>query len=470
MSYLADNDLPTQFADWLAWVQLWSKETPLPNVELGLVSLISAGVNGGIKIATGKPVVERLARRYLERDEPASALIRSDNRPVVNSNTTMSIFNTPGNSLSSLVVQIWLLLDSVVGVFDGQTSQNEFNIHVLKVAQYFGIADNEIIECIGQALAIVQGIRVAARNGRESAAEHTEWDEGLCSELLLELHQAVFDVPDRRHDLPDSVALPGGKSPPSVAGLNWKALGFQGANPTTDFRGMGFYALRQFHGFCTVQPREAGNVIVESRNSDPTAIQAGEPWYMPALVSIHISRMILELLESGLLIGYIVSEIGSGLTEKLVSFPLHSDGRADDPSSEQQSQIFNDDEDQNHMVDFHSRQGLRQRKLQDQGTGGSAEETARLLGDDTSHVENDQNGKRTRKPVTTKECWLPSVSAAVDPTEKSANRLHQQLMCSWHGFWQAKVATGELKSVMETEQALQEFRKTVVARLWENSL
>lgn len=467
MAYQTDNDLPTQLADWLAWVQLWNKETPIASLELGLVLLVSAGINGGIKIATGKTVVERLARRYFERDEQAISPNERENIPIVNSNSTLTFFNTPGNSLSSLVVQIWLLPDDVIGIFNEQSTQNEFNIHVLKIAQNFGITDNRVIECLGQALAVVQGIKIAARSGRESAAECTEWDEGLCSQLLLELHRAVFEASDKRHDLPESVARAGQSSLPNVAGLNWKALGFQGANPTTDFRGMGLFALRQFHQFCTLHPRVAGNIIVESRNSDPTAVQAGEPWYMPALVSIHISRMVLELLESGLLIGYIVSQINSELMENSVNFPVFA---ADGQSTLEQQQSVVDDEQQTVLLSSPSREGLRYRKMyRQQGTGGSAEETTRLLGDDTNDLQNDHNGKQTRKLVTN-ECWLPSVSAAVEPAKISANRLHQQLMSSWHGFWQAKVATGELKSVMETESALLEFRKTVVARLWENSL
>lgn len=74
---------------------------------------------------------------------------------------------------------------------------------------------------------------------------------------------------------------------------DWVALGFQGANPTTDFRATGKLGLKQFEHFCLKNPIEARNIMTESGSFNGNLSKA---WYSVALVSIHMTLFIQRML------------------------------------------------------------------------------------------------------------------------------------------------------------------------------
>lgn len=76
------------------------------------------------------------------------------------------------------------------------------------------------------------------------------------------------------------------------AGKNWVALGFQGANPTTDFRATGHLGLRFFESYCVSDPEAARNTMAESGSFNGDLSKA---WYPVALVSIHMSLFIKKI-------------------------------------------------------------------------------------------------------------------------------------------------------------------------------
>jgi hypothetical protein len=73
--------------------------------------------------------------------------------------------------------------------------------------------------------------------------------------------------------------------------INWVALGFQGNDPSTDFRNTGKFGLDCYYWFCTSEPELARHLVVESGSYNG---DLKKPWYPLALVSIHISSFVME--------------------------------------------------------------------------------------------------------------------------------------------------------------------------------
>lgn len=78
-----------------------------------------------------------------------------------------------------------------------------------------------------------------------------ETDKALLDQLWRSLHHAPTDA---EH----CVAIP-------VPDARWKELGFQGADPSTDFRGMGLLGLDQLVAFATHAPKSAHNILQQSQ-------------------------------------------------------------------------------------------------------------------------------------------------------------------------------------------------------------
>lgn len=78
-------------------------------------------------------------------------------------------------------------------------------------------------------------------------------------------------------------------------GKNWVLLGFQGNDPSTDFRQTGKFGLNCYHYFiCKTEkpPDHTGRkLLVESGSLHGDITR---PWYSLALVSIHISNLIMS--------------------------------------------------------------------------------------------------------------------------------------------------------------------------------
>lgn len=79
----------------------------------------------------------------------------------------------------------------------------------------------------------------------------------------------------------------------SVTGLNWTSIGFQGSDPSTDFRGMGIFGLKQLVFFAEEFPETALNVL--SVSSHPTK---GYPF---AITGINLTHLTVKLMTEGIL-------------------------------------------------------------------------------------------------------------------------------------------------------------------------
>jgi hypothetical protein len=81
--------------------------------------------------------------------------------------------------------------------------------------------------------------------------------------------------------------------PDSKGAIDWVALGFQGSDPSTDFRASGTLGLDFYHDFCTSVPATAREVMIQSGSF---AGDVSKPWYSVALVSIHLTQFVMGLL------------------------------------------------------------------------------------------------------------------------------------------------------------------------------
>ena len=78
--------------------------------------------------------------------------------------------------------------------------------------------------------------------------------------------------------------------PPSIPDKKWKDLGFQGQDPSTDFRGMGMLGLDQLLAYTQIAPKSAHNLWQQSN--------LGSAWFTFATVGINITALLYSLLVS----------------------------------------------------------------------------------------------------------------------------------------------------------------------------
>lgn len=111
------------------------------------------------------------------------------------------------------------------------------------------------------------------------------------------------------------------------AELDWVALGFQGANPTTDFRATGHLGLKFFEGFCISDPELARDLMAESGSFNGDLSKA---WYPVALASINMTLFIRKItggrfLYRGILSNLDLSKIYRELVHKYSDNPESMD-------------------------------------------------------------------------------------------------------------------------------------------------
>ena len=91
----------------------------------------------------------------------------------------------------------------------------------------------------------------------------------------------------------------------SKKGRHWGKLGFQGDDPSTDFRGSGELGLRHLTQLTANHAMYANRMLAESGT-----VQAAEdpdmPWYPFALCSIHVTFFLMRLIREGYLQRYLL--------------------------------------------------------------------------------------------------------------------------------------------------------------------
>ncbi len=77
---------------------------------------------------------------------------------------------------------------------------------------------------------------------------------------------------------------------PGIPDKLWQDLGFQGVDPSTDFRGMGLLGLDQLRAFAQTNQKTAHNIWQQSK--------LGSAWFTFATVGINITALLYSLLVS----------------------------------------------------------------------------------------------------------------------------------------------------------------------------
>lgn len=89
--------------------------------------------------------------------------------------------------------------------------------------------------------------------------------------------------------------------PTPLISADWGEIGFQGKDPSTDFRGMGLLGLRQLIYFCEKNPDIARNILLISNHP--------QKYYPFAITGINITAFLLELLNETRLHGLILDNL-----------------------------------------------------------------------------------------------------------------------------------------------------------------
>jgi len=100
----------------------------------------------------------------------------------------------------------------------------------------------------------------------------------------------------------------------SLVSAQWKDMGWQGVNPTTDFRGCGFISLENLLFFARTYPAPFKRLMLKQQGMRAV-------WEYPfAVAGINISYMLIQLLElnSGILFSCFFLGSGIGMASNLI--------------------------------------------------------------------------------------------------------------------------------------------------------
>ncbi|KAG4306043.1 hypothetical protein PORY_000031 [Pneumocystis oryctolagi] len=92
---------------------------------------------------------------------------------------------------------------------------------------------------------------------------------------------------------------------------NWVMIGFQGDDPSTDFRSMGIFGLELLHHFVLTWNEHTRIMISESRSNQNNI---NLPWYSFALAAINILAYIIELMNQNRLEKIFIQRYNCGIT------------------------------------------------------------------------------------------------------------------------------------------------------------
>ncbi|KAK9456335.1 ELMO/CED-12 family-domain-containing protein [Dipodascopsis uninucleata] len=146
-------------------------------------------------------------------------------------------------------------------------------------------AEEAFVEAALSVHASVEGI---IRDIRRRAAESVNWNNNGSS------LQQIWTTLHEDSSWPEWASA-GAVSRGSRGGVNWVTIGFQGLDPTDDFRGSGRYGLDCLFSFVENHTLSACEIIVGSRSPEIHLDSVRAAWYSAALAGIHVSAFILEL-------------------------------------------------------------------------------------------------------------------------------------------------------------------------------
>lgn len=152
----------------------------------------------------------------------------------------------------------------------------------------------------------------------------------LSLEVLSRIRETKFEIENEEHEAKLEECwgyfFPGVlRRGPLYKSEDWKLLGFQGCDPTTDFRGMGMLGLEQLIFLAGNFPAKANKMLTEAGQN----VQTGYPL---ACVGINISFFVFELLRCRILDRYfyhIIPTTATSEDNRLDRTDYHSNNRLD---------------------------------------------------------------------------------------------------------------------------------------------
>jgi hypothetical protein len=124
---------------------------------------------------------------------------------------------------------------------------------------------------------------------------------------LEEMRNDQFDIYNEQHvQMLESlwVALKGqSREGAGIISPEWASLGFQGSDPTTDFRSMGMLGLQQLHFFATRKAEVAKLILAEFSTPGRS--------FPFAIIGINLTRLVLEMLTARRLHEFIIKRFGN---------------------------------------------------------------------------------------------------------------------------------------------------------------
>lgn len=191
------------------------------------------------------------------------------------------------------------------------------------VAQAAGPASARLVDDVCQRVVTVKRFPAPhSRDRRGLGAEicrqnlRLSVDSCLWVRAVAERVLALRDLPVDREDPTHEAMLdrlwehlrPGVRRAGGKLTSEWGEVGFQGQDPTTDFRGMGLLALLQLEHYATAKAGQARQQLASM--SDPRV-------YCPfAATGINVTAFVLELLEQGLLHGRLLAAAEARLLDQ----------------------------------------------------------------------------------------------------------------------------------------------------------
>ena len=150
---------------------------------------------------------------------------------------------------------------------------------ILLESESFGILKESLVHIVHVEKLILHVIKRARSPFNHK--EHLEYLQSLWINLHLHLHE---NKDKNKHDTELENKAPG------IPDKKWQELGFQGTDPSTDFRGMGLLGLDQLVNYSKLAPKSAHNLWQQSK--------LGSAWFTFATVGINITALLYGLLVS----------------------------------------------------------------------------------------------------------------------------------------------------------------------------
>lgn len=254
--------------DSLVWTRIRSSED-----GHGQVDAIANGLEKVSKQTSGRNRMQRLVARANTASADAKLL----------------------DAPNKLVELVWAQL-----VVDGylRSKGGDVSLSLDEISKDYGIVDEAGIRLLRLAAEVAHAVDEACDEFQRDSDTKVSWD--VTESIFLEIYDALFDLSSSWEAVDDDTTRQRGpvrapeRKPGSKGNIDWVALGFQGTDPSTDFRGTGTFGLGCFSQLCTKYSQLAQQLVVESGSLAPSDKDA--PWYSLALVSIHISMFLLTMM------------------------------------------------------------------------------------------------------------------------------------------------------------------------------